>query len=263
LLFMLAFGKMIPNFWSTLLFFAVSCVTSVQLYARIQEPFGDPKDVKIVDGKYKSCQELFEHGYKTPGVYPLHLSAHRKNKTFVFCNNTEAQSGVIILYRYSGMENFARGWYDYRLGFGSPHTDYFVGLDNIIKFISQGQRVLNVVAQDWSGRTAYARYSLFSLDPYPRYTLRIGGHSGTLPDDLWQHNGQEFYTKDRPDPHQCVAHQKVGWWYNYCAYALPTGYYYRTGHYKPVGQFYDGVYWSDWLGYDYSLRFLSFTLTPN
>lgn len=114
-----------------------------------------------------------------------------------------------MLFRYNGLENFARGWYDYRLGFGSPHTDYFLGLDNVIKFISQGQRILTVVAQDWYGITLSARYTLFSLDPYPKYTFRIGGHSGTLPDDLWQHNGREFYTIDRVDPYGCVNHQRV------------------------------------------------------
>lgn len=48
----------------------------------------------------KGCQELFDNGYRKPGVYALHLSSDRK-KTFVYCNNTETQSGIVFLYRYN------------------------------------------------------------------------------------------------------------------------------------------------------------------
>ena len=55
-------------------------------------------------------------------------------------------------------------------------------------------------------------------------------------------------------------HQKAGWWYNYCAYALLNGIYYHGGKYQPSGGYYDGIYWKDWGGYDYSMKFVSMTV---
>ena len=53
----------------------------------------------------------------------------------------------------------------------------------------------------------------------------------------------------------------AGWWYNYCAYALLNGLYYQAGPYTPSGGYYDGIYWKDWLGYGYSLRFTRMMLS--
>ena len=53
----------------------------------------------------------------------------------------------------------------------------------------------------------------------------------------------------------------AGWWYNYCAYALLNGLYYTGGPYTPSGGYYDGIYWRDWLGYGYSLRFTRMSLS--
>jgi len=225
---------------------------------------GEKQKIHSVDGKYRTCQELFENGYNESGVYPIHVhhSGH-KRKIHVYCNSTENQSGTIILYRYYGKENFTRGFNDYRRGFGSTSTDYWVGLDNIIHIIATGQRVLTITMQDWLGNTRHARYQNFWLDPYPTYALHVSGFSGNVIDDLSYQNGREFATIDRVDPYGCSLHQKVGWWYNYCAYALLTGRYYYGGHYTPTGQFFDGLYWKDWTGFDYSLKFVSMSLSPN
>jgi len=103
----------------------------------------------------------------------------------------------------------------------------------------------------------------FWLDPYPTYALHVGGFSGNVIDDLSYQNGREFSTIDRVDPYGCSLHQQVGWWYNYCAYALLTGRYYYGGRYQPTTQFYDGIYWKDWAGYDYSLKYVTMALAPN
>ena len=90
--------------------------------------------------------------------------------------------------------------------------------------------------------------------------MYIGSPYGTLVDDMSFSNGMYFFTYDRPDQNQCAVHQKAGWWYNYCAYALLNGIYYHGGKYQPSGGYYDGIYWKDWGGYDYSMKFVSMTV---
>ena len=115
--------------------------------------------------------------------------------------------------------------------------------------------------QDWHGNNRSVRYGHFSVSPAPYFQLNIYGFQGNVPDDLSHNNGMNFATYDRPDPNQCAAHQGGGWWYNYCTFALPTGRYYHGGPYTPTGGYYDGIYWKDWLGYGYSLKFISMTLS--
>lgn len=115
--------------------------------------------------------------------------------------------------------------------------------------------------QDWYGNNRNARYSHFLVSAYPYFQLSIGGFQGDVPDDLSYNHGMHFATYDKPDPQHCALNQKAGWWYNYCSFALPTGFYYHGGPYTPSGGFYNGMYWKDWQGYGYSLKFLSMTVS--
>jgi hypothetical protein len=126
-----------------------------------------------------------------------------------------------------------------------------------------GNTILTVHAQDWNGNNRNAQYQHFKLMDSTYYTLSIYGYSptGGLSDDLSYNNGRRFATWDRPDPNNCAAHQRAGWWYNYCSFALPNGFYYVGGPYTPGAGFYDGIYWKDWWGYGYSLKFISLTLS--
>lgn len=72
-----------------------------------------------------------------------------------------------------------------------------------------------------------------------------------------------FQTYDYPDQNQCAVHMRAGWWYNYCAYALLNGHYYSGGPYIPTGGFYDGIFWKDWRGFGYSLKFVSMVVSSS
>ena len=81
-----------------------------------------------------------------------------------------------------------------------------------------------------------------------------------MPDDLSYQSGNYFFTYDAPDQHGCAVNMHGGWWYYYCAYAHLNGVFYR-GKYSPSPSgFYDGIYWKDWTGFDYSLKYVSMTL---
>ena len=111
------------------------------------------------------------------------------------------------------------------------------------------------------------QYAHFAIGPeVDGYRLSIGGYrsSHVLPDDLSHNNQMRFATYDRPDVHNCATNQRGGWWYNYCTLVLPTGKYYPGGHYVPLpGKFYDGIYYKDWLGFGYSLKYIKMELSVN
>ena len=125
-----------------------------------------------------------------------------------------------------------------------------------------GNNVLTIHMQDWYGNNQIVVYRYFKLLDPTFFNLSIGGFHGNVKDSMAFSNNMRFATYDSPDQHNCATHQHAGWWYNYCAYALLNGKYYR-GPYTPTGGFYDGTYWEGWLGFGYSLRFVSMVLSSN
>ena len=115
--------------------------------------------------------------------------------------------------------------------------------------------------QDWSGNSRYLTYTHFVVLPESnRYQMSISGPSGTVIDDMSYSNNCQFGTYDNPDYYKCAVNMQAGWWYNYCAYAFPNGYYYRGGPYTPTGGYYNGIFWKDWYGYGYSLKFIAMSV---
>lgn len=125
-----------------------------------------------------------------------------------------------------------------------------------------GSMSLRIDMTDWYGNSRYIVYPYFNVqDESKFYQMYVATPSaGNVADDLSFNNGMRFATFDYYDPNQCAVNQKAGWWYNYCSYALPNGVYYYGGPYTPSSSFYDGIYWKDWLGYGYSLKFITMSL---
>ena len=128
--------------------------------------------------------------------------------------------------------------------------------------MAAGNNFLRIDLTDWSGQSRYATYHPFNVLPQANYyQMFAGGYSGNVPDDLGYQSGNYFFTYDAPDQYGCAANMHGGWWYYYCAYAHLNGVYYHQAKYNPnPSGFYDGVYWKDWHGFDYSLKFVSMTL---
>ncbi len=132
---------------------------------------------------------------------------------------------------------------------------------NFAWLILSGQNSLRVDMQDWSGNSRYLTFTHFMVLPESnRYQMSISGPYGNIPDDMSYSNGCQFGTYDNPDYYHCAVNMHAGWWYNYCAYAMPNGHYYVGGPYPHTGGFYDGIYWKDWHGYDYALKFIAMSV---
>lgn len=220
--------------------------------------------LNMLDKKhYTDCQQLKKAGYNESGMYYLWKNSTTPYKVRCDMKDIKAEAvPILILQRAFGNETFNRGWHDYVIGFGQIHADYWAGLNRIYYLTSTGYNVLTVHMQDWNGNSFSLRYNHFKLMNSLDYTLSVSGCSQPSYDDLSYGNGAGFTTPDK-DKTYCAGRQQAGWWFQpqWCAFALPTGQYYQGGHYTPTTMMYNGVYWSHWRGYDYSLRFISFILS--
>ncbi|XP_061187894.1 angiopoietin-related protein 1-like [Saccostrea echinata] len=216
--------------------------------------------LKVDPVKFKDCSHVRALGHLKNGTYTLWMNDTTPFK--VRCEHGTSNSFTVILRRMYGTENFYRGFHDYQYGFGHPQGDYWAGLNQIYYLTSAaGNNILTINMQDWYGKNMNVRYNHFRVNAAPYFQLSIGSFQGQIPDDLSFNNGMYFATYDKPDAHSCAVHQKGGWWYKYCTFALPTGVYYHGGPYTPSGGYYDGIYWKDWQGYGYSLKYLAMTVS--
>lgn len=227
--------------------------------------------VSLACAKYQSgkrmsehCQSLRLQGEKNSGEFDLKLP----NITLpirVHCNFTSGNSFVVIQRRQYGTVDFNRTYQDYQWGFGNAQGDYWAGLDTISHLTNTGYNFLHIDMADWSPtpQKAFAQYKQFTvMNAANYYRMTVGAYAaGNVPDDLSYNSNNYFFTPDRPDTNNCAPNFGAGWWFYYCSYANPNGKYYPNGPYPPNRHgFYDGIYWKDWAGFGYSMKFFSMTL---
>jgi len=205
-----------------------------------------------ISGNFSDCHALRKIGHQRNGVYNVYINGSFKA---VGCYFTKDAAWTIIQQRIKGDVSFDQRLVTYANGFGSVQGDHWMGLNTIRHLVELGNNQLQIVLTSWAPQTATATYGYFSIGTQSQgWPISVGSFYGSVPDDLSYSNGRVFYTSDVPDPNSCALNQHGGWWYNYCSYAFLNGKYYYGGRYTPPGQFYDGIYWKDWLGYDYSLK---------
>ncbi|XP_072242968.1 fibrinogen C domain-containing protein 1-like [Leuresthes tenuis] len=217
--------------------------------------------------KPKDCSDIKESGVSEDGVYSVY-PPHNPDGFMVYCDMTTDGGGwTVIQRRDDGSVNFFRGWEAYRDGFGTTTGEHWLGLQRIYSLTRSGGFELRIDMADFDNATAFAHYSDFSVgldsvnpeeDGYP---LIVDGYSGTAGDSLLKHSGMRFTTKDRDQDqseNNCAAYYQGAWWYRNCHTSNLNGQYLRGGH----ASYADGVEWSSWTGWQYSLRFTEMKIRP-
>ena len=76
--------------------------------------------------------------------------------------------------------DFYRDWESYRLGFGDPAGEFWLGNDNLHRLTAVGDHELRIDITDTSNRSFYAVYDTFGIaNGLDMYRLTLGGYSGT------------------------------------------------------------------------------------
>uniref|UniRef100_A0A8D2QSG6 Fibrinogen C domain containing 1 n=1 Tax=Zosterops lateralis melanops TaxID=1220523 RepID=A0A8D2QSG6_ZOSLA len=186
----------------------------------------------------------------------------------VYCDMTTDGGGwTVFQRREDGSVNFFRGWEAYRDGFGKLTGEHWLGLKRIHLLTVQGSYELRIDLEDFDNGTAFAHYGsfgvgLFSVDPEEDgYPITIADYSGTAGDSFLKHNGMKFTTKDLDNDHSennCAAFYHGAWWYRNCHTSNLNGQYLR-GHHSSYA---DGIEWSSWTGWQYSLKFTEMKIRP-
>ncbi|XP_050722766.1 angiopoietin-2-like [Eriocheir sinensis] len=163
-----------------------------------------------------------------------------KRPVTVMCDmETDGGGWTIVQRRNSNVKNidFNRGWYEYKVGFGDPAGEYWVGLENLYAWTNMRQYQLRIELMDYDGNCKYAVYKHFYLDDETQgYRLHVTGYVGNAGDALTRKNirdnftadGMMFSTKDRDndmskDINCAQLWKSGGWWYNRCAWANLNG----------------------------------------
>ncbi|XP_037674121.1 angiopoietin-related protein 6 [Choloepus didactylus] len=213
-------------------------------------------------GPWRDCAEAHQAGHGQSGVYELRLG---RNVVSVWCEQQVDGGGwTVIQQRQDGSVNFFITWQHYKVGFGRPDGEYWLGLEPVHQLTSRGDHELLVLLEDWGGRGARAHYDSFSLEPESDYyRLRLGQYHGDAGDSLSWHNDKPFSTVDRDHDSysgNCALYQRGGWWYHACAHSNLNGVWHRGGHYR--SRYQDGVYWAEFRGGAYSLKKAAMLIRP-
>nr|XP_033797048.1 fibrinogen alpha chain isoform X2 [Geotrypetes seraphini] len=233
---------------------------------------------------WKDCDDIHQKhvsGAKS-GIFRIRPEGSNKVLS-VYCDQDTVLGGwLLIQQREDGSVNFNRTWHDYKTGFGNldAHGKGEMWLGNeYIHLLTQKDTVLRVELEDWSGKEAYAEYSIQVRPESEGYALRVSQYVGTTGDALIQgspedeeytfHNRMKFSTLDRDSDlweENCAEVYGGGWWYNNCQAANLNGMYYIGGQYDPRNnvpyEIENGVVWALFRPADYSLRSVRMKIRP-
>ncbi|XP_058861509.1 fibrinogen C domain-containing protein 1-like isoform X1 [Acipenser ruthenus] len=216
----------------------------------------------------RDCSDIYTSGHREDGIYSV-FPTHYPSGFQVFCDmSTDGGGWTVIQRREDGSVNFFRGWDAYREGFGKITGEHWLGMKRIHALTMQANYELRIDLEDFENSTAFAHYGtfgvgLFSVDPdEDGYPLTVADYSGTAGDSLLKHNGMKFTTKDRDNDHSennCASFYHGAWWYRNCHTSNLNGQYLK-GHHTSYA---DGIEWSTWTGWQYSLKFAEMKIRPN
>ena len=129
---------------------------------------------------------------------------------------------MLIQQNVDGSDFFNRSWAEFKVGFGDPRFNYWLGNELLSELTANNSYQLKFDLQTLSTSSwYYAEYSTFIvLTEADNYRLQVAGYSGDAGDAFgssW-HNGMMFSTYDRDNDGSSTncADSFGGFWYNNC-----------------------------------------------
>uniref|UniRef100_A0A3B3V961 Angiopoietin 2b n=1 Tax=Poecilia latipinna TaxID=48699 RepID=A0A3B3V961_9TELE len=224
--------------------------TVEQLPTRVRQCNGEALWLYYEKRVFRDCAEILRSGAKESGVYSIRLHNSTQDVK-VYCDmKTRGGGWTVLQHRRNGSVDFHRSWNDYKMGFGEPSGEHWLGNDIIHKLTSSQEYSLHIQLRDREGNEAYSHYDRFHIDKeVNNYSLHADGFSGTAgKTSSLTHTGSQFSTKDRDNDRctcKCAQLASGGWWFDACGPSNLNGIYYPVS--SNVLRF-NGIKWYYWKG---------------
>uniref|UniRef100_A0A674HXP9 Angiopoietin 2 n=1 Tax=Terrapene triunguis TaxID=2587831 RepID=A0A674HXP9_9SAUR len=156
--------------------------------------------------RFKDCAEAFKSGLTTSGIYTLTVPNSAEEKK-TYCDMESSGGGwTVIQRRKDGSVDFHRTWKEYKMGFGDPAGEYWLGNELVSQLTNQKRYVLKIHLKDWEGNEAYSLYEHFYLASEElKYRIQLKGLTGTAGKiSSISQPGNDFSTKDA-DNDKCIC----------------------------------------------------------
>ncbi|XP_066531259.1 angiopoietin-2b isoform X2 [Hoplias malabaricus] len=199
---------------------------------------------------FRDCADIYRSGITENGIYNIHL-ANSSQLVKVFCDmRTRGGGWTVFQHRFDGSVDFHRSWKEYKVGFGEPSGEHWLGNDVIHLLTTSRDYTLQVQIKDVEGNQAYSQYELFYINGEDKkYSVHSQGFTGTAGRiSSLTHSGTMFSTKDQDNDHcscKCAQMASGGWWFEACGPSNLNGIYY-AGISSVLR--YNGIKWYYWKG---------------
>nr|4ZFG_A Chain A, Angiopoietin-2 [Homo sapiens] len=213
---------------------------------------------------FRDCAEVFKSGHTTNGIYTLTFP-NSTEEIKAYCDMEAGGGGwTIIQRREDGSVDFQRTWKEYKVGFGNPSGEYWLGNEFVSQLTNQQRYVLKIHLKDWEGNEAYSLYEHFYLSSEElNYRIHLKGLTGTAGKiSSISQPGNDFSTKDGDnDKCICKCSQMLtgGWWFDACGPSNLNGMYYPQ---RQNTNKFNGIKWYYWKGSGYSLKATTMMIRP-
>ncbi|XP_012501332.1 PREDICTED: angiopoietin-2 isoform X1 [Propithecus coquereli] len=213
---------------------------------------------------FRDCAEVFKSGLTTNGIYTLTFP-NSTEETKAYCDMETGGGGwTVIQRREDGSVDFQRTWKEYKVGFGNPSGEYWLGNEFVSQLTNQQRYVLKIHLKDWEGNEAYSLYEHFYLSSEElNYRIHLKGLTGTAGKiSSISQPGNDFSTKDADnDKCICKCSQMLtgGWWFDACGPSNLNGMYYPQ---RQNTNKFNGIKWYYWKGSGYSLKATTMMIRP-
>lgn len=231
----------------------VAVIRDVVLKAKLT-PMGGTEGVSHIESCSEHKAKLSKGADTKSGVYTIWPTGKvLDGPKQVYCDMETSGGGWTVIQRRgygtatrANAEKFNKNWREYKLGFGTPTQDYWLGLDSILAMGARCTNELQVVLTYFDETVKSATYSNFTLGPETdNYRLHLAGFTTGQASDIFEkkHNGLPFNTPDRDTTDKCATETKSGWWFvnkaskGWCAYVN------LNGELKDTATAVDGMTW--------------------
>ncbi|XP_067929130.1 microfibril-associated glycoprotein 4-like [Watersipora subatra] len=183
----------------------------------------------------QDCQQLYDRGSRSPGVYLIDPPYADIEPFPVWCDFFDDHGWTVFQKRFNGSIDFYRNWTEYKSGFGNIAGEHWLGLTKLYALTRSNQK-LNILVRASNNSTQSGTWASFFIhNENDNYRLQVSddGYEGSLGESaLAYHNGMAFSTKDEDNDADstgnCAVSYHGAWWYKGCHWSNLNGGYNRN-----------------------------------